>query len=69
MQKAELRVADTRTGDVSPSRPVGHDIGHDEDATTHGRRAKRLALLLMATSSLFMIGLLAALWLIWGPLL
>lgn len=68
MRKAELRVNDARDPRVA-SRPeqspaaTSRMVVQDGGDTT-GRRAKRLGLLLMAASSLVMIGLFGVIWLI-----
>ena len=68
MQKAELRVSDTKKDTVRSSPIVEHNTGRSDDGAEE-RRARKLALVLMAASSLLMIGLILGLWLTWSELL
>lgn len=69
MQKVQLRANDTkRDAAVRPPLPTEHDTGLGDDGAAK-RPARKLALILMAASSLLTIGLILVLWLLLGSLL
>jgi hypothetical protein len=71
MQKVELRVGDDRSEqwtdrpDSAGAERSQAPEGTPDEEGIQRRAARRLALVLMAASSLFMVGLIGTLWLLW----